>query len=265
MNWKSIFRLLGVLTAAHSVGFLPSVAVSLWYGDGEAQHFLIATAVTALTGVFLWWPFRRDRSELKVRDGFLLVSLYWALLGVAGAIPFLLGLHLDFTDAVFEAVSGFTTTGATVIIGLDMLPPSVLYHRQQLQWLGGLGVIVLALAILPVLGVGGMELYRAEASGITKEEKLTPRIADTARALWAIYLGLTAACAAAYWLAGMTPFDAVGHAFTTVSTGGFSTHDASIAFFDSAAVELIGIVFMLLGGINFAVHFVAWRRRTLMP
>ena len=158
MNWKSIFRLLGVLTAAYSVGFLPSVAVSLWYEDGEARHFLAAAAVTALAGLFLWWPFRRDRSELKVRDGFLLVSLYWALLGVAGAIPFLLGLHLDFTDAVFEAVSGFTTTGATVIVGLDPLPHSVLYHRQQLQWLGVLGVIVLALAILPILGFGGMEL-----------------------------------------------------------------------------------------------------------
>ena len=138
MNWKSIFRLLGVLTAAYSVGFLPSVAISLWYDDGQARHFLVAAAVTALTGLLMWLPFRRDRSDLKIRDGFLLVSLYWALLGVAGAIPFLLGLHLSFTDAVFEAVSGFTTTGATVIVGLDHLPRSVLYHSQQIQWLGGL-------------------------------------------------------------------------------------------------------------------------------
>jgi trk system potassium uptake protein len=265
MNWRSIFRLLGVLTAAYSIGFLPSVVISLWYEDGEAQHFLVATAVTALTGLFLWWPFRHDRTELKVRDGFLLVSLYWALLGVAGAIPFLLGLHLGFTDAVFEAVSGFTTTGATVIVGLDKLPPSILYHRQQIQFLGGAGVIVLALAILPILAVGGMELYRAEVSGITKEEKLTPRIADTARALWMIYVGLTATCAVGYWLAGMTAFDAVGHAFSTVATGGFSTHDASIAHFDSVAIEVIAIVFMLLGGINFAIHFIAWRKRSLVP
>lgn len=221
--------------------------------------------MTALVGLGLWWPFRSDRSELKVRDGFLLVSLYWALLGIAGAIPFILGLHLSFTDAVFEAVSGFTTTGATVIVHLDDLPASVLYHRQQIQWLGGLGVIVLALAILPILGVGGMQLYRAEASGITKEEKLTPRIADTARALWTIYLGLTVACGIAYWLAGMNAFDAVGHAFSTVATGGFSTHDASIGHFDSIAIESICIVFMLLGGTNFAIHFVAWRRRSVMP
>ena len=261
MNWRTILRLLGILLAFYSLGFVPSLAVSLYYGDGEAAHFAEAMALTAVAGIAVWAPFRRDRGELKVRDGFLVVTLFWAVLGLVGAIPFILGLHLDLTDAVFEAVSGFSTTGATVIVGLDKLPPSILYHRQQIQWLGGMGVVVLALAILPLLGVGGMQLYRAEASGITKDDKLTPRIAHTARALWAIYVGLTIACGFAYWLAGMTPFDAVGHAYATVATAGFSTHDASIAHFASPAIETICVVFMLLGGVNFAVHFLVWKRR----
>jgi trk system potassium uptake protein TrkH len=193
-----------------------------------------------------------------VRDGFLVVSLFWAVLGVFGGIPFFLGVHLNLTDSVFEAVSGFTTTGATVIVGLDQLPPSILYHRQQIQWLGGMGVIVLAVAILPLLGVGGMQLFRAEASGISKEEKLTPRITRTARALWVIYFSLTFTCALAYWLAGMNLFDAIGHAYSTVATGGFSTHDASMGFFNSIPIELISTLFMLLGGVNFALHYLAW-------
>lgn len=261
MNWRTILRLLGILLAFYSLGFVPSLAVSFYYGDGEAAHFAEAMALTAVAGIAVWVPFRRDRGELKVRDGFLVVTLFWAVLGLVGAIPFILGLHLDPTDAIFEAVSGFSTTGATVLVGLDRLPPSILYHRQQIQWLGGMGVVVLALAILPLLGVGGMQLYRAEASGITKDDKLTPRIAHTARALWAIYVGLTIACGFAYWLAGMTPFDAVGHAYTTVATAGFSTHDASIGHFASPAIETICIVFMLLGGVNFAVHFLVWKRR----
>jgi trk system potassium uptake protein TrkH len=265
MNWRAICRLLGSLVALYSLGFLPSLVVSLLYADGEVVDFIVAMAATALPGLLLWFPFRRDATELKVRDGFLLVALFWASLSLVGAIPFLLGLDLGFTDAVFESVSGFTTTGATVLVGLDALPPSILYHRQQMQWLGGLGVVVLALAILPILGVGGMELYRAEASGITKEEKLTPRIADTARALWIIYVGMTVACALAYWVAGMSLFDAICHAYTTVATSGFSTHDASIGYFDSVAIETICIVFMLLGGVNFAIHFLAFRRRSLAP
>ena len=214
-------------------------------------------------GGLLWFPVRKVTHDLTVADGFLTVVLFWFLLGVAGSLPFMLGLHLSFTDAVFEAVSGFTTTGATVIAGLDVLPPSILYHRQQVQWLGGMGVIVLAVAVLPMLGVGGMQLYRAEVSGVTKSEKLTPRLADTARALWAIYLLLTISCATAYWLAGMSPFDAICHAYTTVATAGFSTHDASIGHFDSPAIEVIATIFMLLGAINFALHFLFWRRRDM--
>lgn len=265
MRWGAILRLLGLLVILNTVSFLPSLGVSLLYDDGEAVHFLDATIISLAAGVAIWLPLRTDRRELKMRDGFMLVVLIWAVLGVVGGIPFLLGLHLDFTDSVFEAVSGFTTAGATVISGLDRLPPSILYHRQQIQWFGGMGVVVLAVAVLPVLGVGGMQLYRAEASGITKEEKLTPRIAHTARALWTIYLGLTLSCALAYWLAGMSGFDAIAHAFSTVATGGFSTHDASIGYFDNVAIEIVCTIFMLLGGVNFAMHFLVWRRRSLRP
>jgi len=188
-------------------------------------------------------------------------------LGFVGAVPFMLSEnpHMTFTDSVFESMSGLTTTGATVIQGIDNLPPSIKFYRQQIQWLGGMGIIVLAVAILPMLGVGGMQLYRAETPGPMKDDKLTPRITETAKALWYIYLGLTVACALAYWLAGMSLFDAVGHSFATIAIGGFSTHDASMAYFDSAVIEAIAVVFMVIAGANFALHFRAWHRLTLRP
>lgn len=265
MHWRAITRLFGILLLLYSMSFMPSLVVALLYSDGQWRIFVISQAVTAAAGLLLWLPNARHQQELSIRDGFLVVTLFWVILGVVGALPFIFGLHLDITDAIFESVSGFTTTGATVIVGLDSLPVSILYHRQQIQWLGGMGVIVLAIAILPLLGVGGMQLYRAEASGVAKHEKLTPRIAQTARVLWLIYMVLTASCAFAYWLAGMTPFEALCHAFTTVATGGFSTHDASIGFYDSPAIEAIAIVFMLAGGVNFAIHFLAWGRLSLRP
>jgi len=265
MHWRAITQLFGILLMLYSLGFIPSLGIALLYADGQWSIFADSLFITALTGLVLWYPNIKQRSELSVRDGFLVVTLFWALLGVVGALPFILGLHLGVTDAIFESVSGFTTTGATVVVGLDQLPPSILYHRQQIQWLGGMGIIVLAVAILPLLGVGGMQLYRAEASGVAKHEKLTPRIAETARMLWAIYFSLTIACALAFWVAGMDLFDAVGHAFTTVSTGGFSTHDASLGHYDSPLIEMIAIVFMLAGGANFAIHFMAWRRLSFHP
>lgn len=259
MHWRTILRLFGILLLFYSLSFLPSIGISLLYEDGEWLVFAASTLITAGTGLLLWLANISHSDELTVRDGFLFVTLFWVILGILGSLPFILGLDLGLTNAVFESMSGFTTTGATVIVGLDQLPPSILYHRQQIQWLGGMGIIVLAVAILPLLGVGGMQLYRAEASGVAKHEKLTPRIMETARALWLIYLVLTVACALAYWLADMNWFDAVGHAFTTVATGGFSTHDASIGHFNSVSIEVIAIVFMLAGGVNFAVHFLAWR------
>lgn len=265
MNTGVILRVLGILLVVFSLTHLPPAAVGYWYGEPETTTFLVAMLITAGAGLAIWWPFRGIRRELRIRDGFVIVTLFWSVLGTAGALPLYLSAEpaLSLTDAVFEAVSGLTTTGATVIIGLDELPRSILYYRQQLQWLGGMGVVVLAVAILPMLGVGGMQLYRAEVSRVAKDQKLTPRIMDTARALWAIYVSLTVLCALAYWLAGMTPFDAIGHAYSTVGTAGFSTHDASIGHFDSLAIEIICMVFMLLGAINFALHFLLWR--TLNP
>ncbi|MCF7983904.1 MAG: TrkH family potassium uptake protein [Thiohalocapsa sp.] len=260
MHWRAISRLFGILLLIYGISFLPSLCLSLIYEDGQWHIFAYSLLLTLLSGVLIWLPNRKERSELSVRDGFLVVALFWFVLGVFGGLPFVLGLHLSFIDALFESISGFTTTGATVIIGLDQLPPSILYHRQQIQWLGGMGIIVLAVAILPLMGVGGMQLYRAETSGVAKHEKPTPRIAETAQALWLLYFGLTAACSLAFWAAGMTVFDAVGHAFTTIATGGFSTHDASIGYYDSWVIELIAIVFMLAGGVNFAIHFIAWRK-----
>ena len=265
MHWRTITHLIGILLMLFSLSFIPSLAVSLWYADGEIDEFLMSFAITSVTGFLLWIANRRGLKVLNVRDGFLFVTMFWLILSVAGSLPFQFGIHLDFTDALFESVSGFTTTGATIISNIDRLPPSILYHRQQIQWLGGMGVIVLAVAVLPLLGVGGMQLYQAEASGIARQERLTPRIAQTARSLWVIYFMLTLACAMGYWAAGMGLFDAVGHAFSTIATGGFSTHDASIGYFENPVLELVAVLFMLAAGINFAIHFIAIRRQTMQP
>lgn len=242
---------------AFSATMLPPAVVALVYGDGALEPFLFTFAGTLVVGLLLWFPVRRVHTGMRVREGFLVVTLFWVVLGGVSSLPFHFSAepHLPFTEAIFEAVSALTTTGATVIVGIDELPHAILWYRQQLQWLGGLGVAVIALAVLPVLGVGGMQLYRAEASGPTKQDKLTPRLDETVRAFLRIYLVLTVTCGFAYWVAGMTAFDAVGHAFATVSTGGFSTHDASIAWFQSDLIELICVVFMIAGGISFALHF----------
>ncbi len=265
MQLSAIQRILGILLMLFSLTMLPPVVVSLWYRDGATTPFLIGFVIIFLVGGLSWAPVRRQRRELRLRDGFMVVVMFWTVLGLTGALPFMLAHHpqMSLTDAVFESVSGLTTTGATVIIGLDALPRSILYYRQQLQWLGGMGIIVLAVAVLPMLGIGGMQIYRAETPGPMKDTKLTPRITETAKALWYIYLWLTVACVLAYWGAGMELFDAVGHAFSTVAIGGFSTHDASMGFFDSTLIEMIAVLFLLLSGINFALHFVAWRGRNL--
>ena len=225
--------------------------------------FLLAFVITLASGMALWLPMR-DSRELRARDGFMITTLFYAGLGTFGALPLYLAGDLlpSFTDAMFESLSGLTTTGATVIVGLDDAPKALLFYRQQLQWLGGMGIIVLAVAILPMLGVGGMQLYRAESPGPVKDTKLTPRITETAKALWYIYLTLTLTCGGCYWLAGMSPFDAICHAFSTVAIGGFSTHDASMAWFDSTAIEMIAVLFMVISGINFGLHFAVVRRRT---
>lgn len=261
MNFAAVQRVFGVLLMAFSLTMLPPALVSLGYRDGEASSFLLSFLALASLGLMLWWPVHRVRRDLRRRDGALIVALFWVVLGLAGALPLLLneGIRMSFTDAAFEAVSGLSTTGATVIVGLDTLPRSILYYRHQLQWLGGMGIVVLAVAVLPLLGVGGMQLYRAETPGPSKDTKLTPRLAETAKTLWVIYAAFTVACIVAYRLAGMSWFDAVGHGFSAIAIGGFSTHDLSIGYFDSAAIEMITVAFMFLGGINFALHFQAMR------
>jgi len=248
-----------------STTLVPPVLVSLGYADGAHMAFVTAFGMILLSGLAIWLPARNTKRDMRMRDGFIVVVLFWFVLSGIGSLPFMLAEnpHLSFIDSLFESISGLTTTGATVITELEELPRSILYYRQQLQWLGGMGIVVLAVAVLPLLGIGGMQLYRAEAPGPVKDSKLTPRIAETAKALWYIYLGMTVACASAYWLAGMNLFDAIGHAFSTVSIGGFSTHDASIGYYQSTLIEMIAVFFMLLAGVNFALHFGAIRGRSV--
>ncbi len=265
MHYKVILRILGILLMIFSFTMLPPVLIDTLYSGQSSKAFLTGFLITLLTGFIIWLPVYKVRQDLRTRDGFLITVLFWSVLGLFGAIPFILSeeLSLSFVDAVFESLSGLTTTGATVITGIDALPKAILFYRQQLQWLGGMGIIVLAVAILPMLGIGGMQLYRAETPGPVKDSKLTPRITETAKALWYIYLSLTIACALGYWLAGMTLFDAVSHSFSTVAIGGFSTHDASIGYFDSPLIEAICIFFMIISAVNFGLHFFAWRQRSL--
>ena len=244
---------------------LPPVIVSLWYDDGTANLFLVSAALLLALGMLIFFPVRNAHQELRLRDGFLIVVSSWLALVLVGALPFVLSQQLSYVDAVFESMSGLTTTGATIVTDIDALPRAVLYYRQQLQWLGGMGIIVLAVAILPMLRIGGMQLYRAETPGPIKDAKLTPRITETAKALWLIYVGITLTCIFAYWLAGMKLFDAVGHAFSTVAIGGFSTHNESLAFWNNPTVEVVAGIFMAVAGINFALHFTAWRRASAQP
>lgn len=266
MSLRVILRILGLLLMLFSLTMLPPILVSLWFRDGVWSAFASGIAITVLTGLALYLPNRRERKELRIRDGFLIAAMFWTVLALFGSLPFMLfgEASLSITDAVFESFSGLTTTGATVITGIDFLPKSVLYYRQQLQWLGGMGIVVLAVAILPTLGVGGMALYRTEIPGPLKDSKLTPRITETAKALWYIYATLTFACMVAYLLAGMNWFDALGHSFSTVALGGFSTYDASIGYFNSAAIELICVGFMLVSAFSFSLHFIAWREKRLL-
>lgn len=246
---------------------LPPVLVSWFYSDGSATLFLVSAALLVAIGSVIYFPVRNAHQELRLRDGFLIVVSSWLVLVLVGAIPFVLlkSPDLSYVDAVFESMSGLTTTGATIVTNIDALPRAVLYYRQQLQWLGGMGIIVLAVAILPMLRIGGMQLYRAETPGPMKDAKLTPRITETAKALWLLYVGITVTCIFAYWLAGMKLFDAVGHAFSTVAIGGFSTHDDSLSFWNNPTVEIVASVFMIAAGINFALHFTAWRRASAQP
>lgn len=267
MQIKTILRLLGLLLMMFSLSMITPLLINFVFHETFWLPFVIAFICTFSTGFILWLNCRTQHQELKTRDGFLIVVLFWFVLCLFASLPFIFAQHQQhhsMTDALFESVSGFTTTGATIIEHLDGLPQALLFYRQQLQFLGGMGIVVLAVAVLPMLGVGGMQLYRAETPGPMKDSKLTPRIAQTAKALWFIYLLLTLICMLCYWAAGMDWFDALGESFATVSTGGFSMHDDSFAFYKSDVIETIACLFMLLGGTNFALHFIAFKKRSIL-
>lgn len=261
MQLSVIQRILGLLLMVFSLTMLPPILVGWLMHDAELSPFWEAGGILFATGAVLWLPVRWVRTNLRTRDGFLIVTLFWVVLSLAGALPFMFSdaVVSSFTDAVFESTSGLTTTGATVFIGLDGFPRSILFWRTELHWLGGMGIIVLAVAILPMLGVGGMQIYKAEAPGPVKDTKLEPRIAETAKLLWYTYLTLTITCAVAFRLAGMDWFDAIGYSFSTLGTGGFANHDSSLAFFNSPVIHCISVVFMFLAGANFGLHFMVWR------
>ena len=266
MQLSIVAKTIGLLLMVFSFAQVPPLVVDLIYAEGEYISFLYSFLLTVLGGLVLWWPFREVKKDFRLREGVLIVVCFWIVLSLFGTLPFLITdsiSKLSFSDAFFESMSGLTTTGATVLSQLDDLPKSILFYRQQLQWLGGMGIIVLAVAVLPLLGVGGMELDHAESSGIAKD-RLTPKLRNTAIALWKIYVSLTVLCAIGYFFSGMSIFDAISHSFSTVAIGGFSTHDGSIGYFNSPAIEMIAMFFMFLAGINFSLHFVAWNNRSLV-
>ena len=257
MNYKSIFNLLGILLGIFSLSFIPPWVLASIYNESGSEIFLYSFIFFSILGGGIWASTRQKNLSLNISDGFIITTLFWVVLACAGSIPFYFFLGLGISDSIFESVSGITTTGATTIVGLDSLPKSILLYRQLLQWIGGMGLIILAVAVMPALGIGGGQLYKMELPGSHGNQKLTPKITDSAKALWKIYVGLTVMCAALYLLSGMTLFDSIAHSLSTVAGGGFSTHDQSIGFFNSALIESVCIIFMLLSAASFAVHYAA--------
>lgn len=260
----SVIRALGLMLMVFSASYVLPLATSWINHDGTLVEFLLAMVWTASTGFVMWLLTRRYRSELSVRHGYLLVVTMWVAMPAFATLPLLMAIKgLSFTGAYFETMSGLTTTGGTVLTGLDGLPPAINIWRHELNWLGGMGIIVLAVAILPLLGVGGRQLFKAETPGPMKDAALAPRITETARNLWLVYLAITIACIASLKTVGMSWLDAICHAFATMGLGGFSTHDANIGYFNSPVIELVLIIFMLLAAMNFATHFLVWREKSL--
>jgi trk system potassium uptake protein TrkH len=266
MGSLAVLALVGRMVVLFALLLLVPLAFAVGHHDDAERAFVIATVVTAVAGLLMSAATRRFRRELQPRGGFVLVGMTWLVLPAFGALPLVLAVPgLSITNAYFEAMSAFTATGATALAGLDKLPLSVNVWRCFMQWVGGLGIIVLAVAILPLLGVGGSQLFKAEFSGPLKDQKLTPRIADTARVLWGTYFGLSAACFVAYRLGGMSWTDAFLHMCSTVSLGGFSNYDASFGQFQSPLLEMIAVVFMMLSGISLLMYFTLWRARSVRP
>lgn len=260
-----VVRVFGVLLMGFALTMLVPLVLSWIWQDGASSSYDEAFLLTFGTGLGFWWTARNEKQELKVRDGFLMVALVWTVLPIYACLPLILQLGISFTDAYFEAVSGITTTGATVLSNLDTLPQSINLWRGLLVWLGGMGLIVLAVAVLPLLGIGGRQMFKAETPGPMKDSQLTPRMTQTAKGLWLVYFAITVACVLGLKWAGMDWFDAVMHSFSTMGLGGFSSHDASFGHWNSPAIEAVTIFFMLLAGINFATHFLAVHGRSLQP
>ncbi len=260
----TVIHALGLMLVVFSATYLMPILASLIYDDGTLIDFLLAMVWTSAIGFLMWLMTRRYKGELSIRHGYLLVVTMWTAMPAVATLPLLLVIKgLSFTDAYFETMSGITTTGATVLSGLDNLPPAINIWRHELNWLGGMGIIVLAVAILPLLGIGGRQLFKAETPGPMKDSALTPRITETARNLWLVYLGITIACILSLKAVGMSWLDAICHAFSAMGLGGFSTHDASVGYFNSPAIEFVLIIFMLLAAMNFATHFLVWREKNL--
>ena len=257
MNIGSIFNLFSKLVAFFAISMLIPAIYSFITKDGFFISFLLSFCMIIAPSILIWAATKKYKEDLQAKDGFFVITFFWLILASVGSIPFLL-FGIAPIDSFFESMSGITTTGATVITGLDELPRSLLLYRQLLQWLGGMGLIVLAIAIMPLLGIGGGQIFKTDVPGAMNDQKLTPRIKETAQSLWLIYVILTILCAVFYFLNGMGSFDAISHALSTVSIGGFSTHDESIGYFNSFGIELVCIIFMLLSALSFALHYNAY-------
>ena len=266
-HWLSIAEGFGKITAFFSLLMAAPAVVSVIFNDGLETIYISRAAGVFAVGALLAVVGRRWREELNLRGGFLLVITIWLILPAFAALPLMAVLpNLSFVRAYFEATSGLTASGATVLSGLDAMPPSLNFWRAEMIWLGGMGLIVLAIAILPFLGVGGRgDMLQSEIPGPMKDQKLRPHITQVAKVLWLVYAGLTLLCALSYFVAGMNGLDAIMHAFTTLGLGGFSSHDASFAYFQSPAIEAVAVLFMVVAGMNFAAHFTAWSQKSLAP
>ena len=264
-RFAPVYRALGMIIMLFGLTMLAPLILSYVIDDGAQTAYDEAFALTMLCGAFLWYRYRSCKRELAIRDGFLMVVLVWTVLPAFAAVPLMIHLGLSHTDAYFETVSGLTTTGSTILSNIDTLPMSINLWRHQLVWVGGMGLIVLAIAILPLLGIGGRQMFKAETPGPMKDAKMTPRIAETAKGLWLVYLGVTVTCILGFQWAGMSWFDAICPGFSTMGLGGFSPHDASFGFFDSPAIEAVAILFMLIAGMNFGTLFLAVHGRSLRP
>lgn len=262
----TIIHVFGLITMGCGGLMATSLITSIVTNDGATDAFVQGTAITLLLGALMFFPSIRAPKKVTRQTGFLLVAITWSATPVFCTLPLLIYFpSLSFVDAYFETVSGLTTTGATIFSGIDNLPMSINLWRHELNWIAGMGIIIFAVAILPILGIGGMQLYMAEAPGSVKESDLPPRIAQTAKALWLVYAGITLACILSLKIAGMNWFDSICHAFAAMSLGGFSTHDASVGYFNSLPIEIVLTIFQLLAAINFATHFVAIRKHSLKP